>query len=88
MQSGDAERANVYVVADANGTRAAIAAVQMGKAEYIQSCSRHASEAEIEAANEQAWEAARKGGPQALLKFLGLVKDPSPGPNKIRRRRI
>jgi hypothetical protein len=85
VQSGDTELANIYIVADASDTGAAIAAFKMGKASYVQCCSRHASEAEIDASNEQAWEAARRGGPQALLKFLGF-KDPSPGPNIIRRR--
>jgi hypothetical protein len=72
VQSDDAERADVYLVDDATDARVAVAAFQMGKASYVQSCTRHASVAEIEAAIELAWEAARKGGPQTLLKFLGL----------------
>jgi hypothetical protein len=67
---------------------AAIAEVKMGNASYVQSCYRHASEAEIEAGNERAWQAARAGGPQAMPKYLGLAKDTSPGPDKIRRRKI
>ncbi len=88
VQSGDAEQAVIYAVADTNNARAAIAAVQRGKATYLQSCFRQASDAEIEAANEQAWETARRAGPQAVLKLLGLVKDTSPNPYKIRRRKI
>ena len=55
VQSGAAEQAVIYAVADISDARPAIAALQAGKAAYVQSCSRHASETEIEAANEQAW---------------------------------
>jgi hypothetical protein len=85
VQSGGAEQAVIYAVADTSDARAAIAAFRTGKATYVQSCSRHASEAEIEAANKQAWEAARTGGPQALLKFLGLTKGPLTPPIKRRK---
>jgi hypothetical protein len=87
VQSGEAEQAIIYAVADTSDARTAITAFRTGRATYVQSCSRHASEAEIEAANERAWEAARTGGPQAVLRFLGLVKGP-PDPHKIRRRKL
>jgi hypothetical protein len=88
VQSGDAEQADIYAVADTSDARAAIAAFKVGKASYVQSCSRHASEADIESANRRAWEAARKAGPRAVLKYLGLAKDASPNPPKIRRRKF
>jgi hypothetical protein len=66
----------------------AIAAVQAGKATRIQICVRHATEAEVETANERAAEAAWKAGPRAFLKYLGLVKATSPDPPEIRRRKL
>jgi len=77
VETGEAERAIIYAVADTSDARTAIAAVQMGKAEYIQTCSRHASETEIEDAKDRAFKAALQAGPQAVLKFLGLPKDPT-----------
>jgi hypothetical protein len=85
VQSGDAERADIYEVAETSA-RAAIAAFQMEKATFIQTCSRRASEAEIEAANkeieaanQQGWEAALKKGPEAALRFIGYeIEDPVP----------
>ena len=85
VQLGDAEQAVIYAIAETSDARAAIAAFQTGKATYVQSCSRRASAAEIEAANEQAWETARTGGPQALLEFLGLTKGPPTPPIKRRK---
>ena len=85
VQSGAAEQAVIYAVADISDARPAIAALQAGKAAYVQSCSRHASETEIEAANEQAWKAAQTGGPQALLKFLGFRTAPV---TPIKRRKL
>jgi hypothetical protein len=85
---GGAEQALIYAVADTSDARAAIAAVQAGKATHVQTCVRHATEAEVETAKEQAREAARKAGPRAFLKYLGLEKDTSPDPPKIRRRKL
>jgi hypothetical protein len=45
----------------------------MGAAELVAIRSPHASEAEIEAAKKSEWERALKSGPQAVLKFLGLI---------------
>jgi hypothetical protein len=87
VQSGSAERADIYAVTDTNAP-AAIAAVRAGKATYIQSCVRHATEAEVETAKDQAREAAWKAGPRAFLKYLGVVKATSPDPPKIRRRKL
>ena len=87
VQSGGAERADIYAVPDTNAP-AAIAAVQAGKATYVQRCSRHASEAEIESADKREEEAAWKAGSRAVLKYLGLVKDTSPNPPEIRRRKL
>jgi hypothetical protein len=74
VQIGDAERGDIYVI-DAAAPAAAIAAVQMGAAELIESCTPHASEAEIEAATQRRWEEARKLGGEAMLKFLGLMEN-------------
>jgi hypothetical protein len=86
IQSGDAELANIYEVASADDTATAIALWQAGKAAHIQTCSRHASDSEIEAANRHAWETAQKAGPRALLKYLGLIPRDAPDPPKIQRR--
>jgi|SRR5689334_9491927 hypothetical protein len=89
LDYGGAEQALIYAVADTSDARAAIAAVQAGKATHVQTCVRHATEAEVETAKEQAREAARKVGPRAFLKYLGiLAKDASPDPPKIRRRMV
>ncbi len=73
VQSETADRADIYLVPDASNAYAAIAAIKVGAATLIESRSRRASPAEIEAASQQAWEHARKLGPDAVLKFLGLA---------------
>jgi hypothetical protein len=73
VQAGEAERGDIYVVADATSPKTAIAAVQKGTAELIQSLTLHASQAEIEAAVKHRWEEAQKQGADAVLKFLGLI---------------
>jgi hypothetical protein len=85
VQSGDAELANVYEVACTDGA-AAIALWQRGYATHIQTCSRQASDSEIETANRRAWDAAEKAGPRALLKRLGLIPRDAPDPPNIKRR--
>jgi hypothetical protein len=74
VQSGEADRADIYSVSDADA-RAAVDAVKTGAAELIDSKSRRMSDAEALALQEQAFEDARKQGPRALLKFLGLIAD-------------
>jgi hypothetical protein len=85
VQSDKAERADVYAVADASDAATAIAAVKMGNAAYVQSCVRHATEAEVDAAYGRTWAEATKAGPRAVLKLLGL---PSASPEKVRRRKV
>jgi hypothetical protein len=84
VQLGRAERADIFAVADTNAP-AAVAAVKKGNATFVKSCVRHATESEIEAASQREWEEARKGGPQALLKFLGLIEQVAP---PIKRRKV
>jgi hypothetical protein len=52
VRTGNAELANIYEVADTDGA-AAIAQWQAGNATHIQTCSRQASDAEIEKANQR-----------------------------------
>ena len=87
MQLGEAERADIFSVVTTDA-RATIEAVKAGKATYVQSCIRHASEAEIETAKEREWEQARKAGPQAVLKYLGLIEQLPPPPPPIKRRKL
>ena len=86
VQLGEAERADIFEVGTADA-RAAIEAVKVGKATYVQSCIRHASEAETEAANKRAWEEAQKAGLQAVAKYFGLTEWLPPPPS-IKRRKI
>jgi hypothetical protein len=79
---------NIYFVAHTNDAAAAIAAVQKGNAKLVQSCSRHPSEAEIEAANNRAREEAEKAGPQAMLKHLGLIDRVDPPDPPLKRRKL
>jgi hypothetical protein len=58
-----------------------------GNAAHIQTCSRQASESEIDAANRRAVETARKAGPFALLKYLGVFPRDAPDPSKIKWRK-
>jgi hypothetical protein len=88
VQSGGAELANIYEVAGADDAATAIALWQVGNAAHMQTCSRQASDPEIEAANRHGWETAQKAGPRALLKYLGLISRDAPDPPQIRRRRI
>ena len=87
VQSGNAELANIYEVADTDGV-AAISLWQAGNATHIQTCSRHASESEIETANQQAWDTAEKAGTRALLKHIGLIPHDAPDPPKLKRRKL
>jgi hypothetical protein len=73
VTAGDADRADIYIVSDAAGAAAAVAAVKMGAAELLESRTPHATDAKIQAANLREWDRAVKSGPQAVLKFLGLI---------------
>jgi hypothetical protein len=86
LQSDDAEQAVIYEVPETISVDAAIAALENINAKYVQTCTRHASDAEIVAHNTAVDEAARKGGPWELLKHLGLVTGPPPEPKKMLRR--
>ena len=85
VQSEYAERAVIYLVAETNDAAVVVAAVKMSKARCIQICTPYASEAEIETANNRAFEEAAKAGPQAMLKHLGLRDDPPDPPIKRRK---
>jgi hypothetical protein len=87
VQSGAAERANIYEVAGADDAATAIALWHAGNAAHVQTCSRQASDSEIDAANRRAVETARKAGPFALLKYLGVFPRDAPDPSKIKRRK-
>ena len=80
VQSGDAERANIYEVADTDDAATAIARWRAGSATLILTCSKQASDSEIEIANRDVWETAQKAGPRALLKLLGLIPRDAPDP--------
>lgn len=84
VQSGGAEQANVYMVADVDNAGVAIAAVKKGKAQYVQTCTRHASEVEIA---EQLRGVAQKGGLLALLRYVRLIKAPAPS-IEVKRRKV
>jgi hypothetical protein len=84
-QAGNAERANIYEVAG-TGLADAIAQWKAGNATLIRTCSRHPSDAEAEIAQRQALDAARKAGPRAWLKHLGLIPRDAPDPPLIKRR--
>lgn len=86
VQSGGAELANIYKIAGVDNPATAIALWQAGKALHVRTCSRQASESEIEAANQHALETAQEAGPRALLKYLGLIPRDAPDPPKILRR--
>jgi hypothetical protein len=87
VQSGAAERANIYEVAGADDAATAIALWHAGNAAHIQTCSMQASDSEIAAANRRAVDTARKAGPFALLKYLGVFPRDAPDPSKIKRGR-
>jgi hypothetical protein len=86
VQSGAAELANIYEVADTDKPATAIARLQAGKAVQLQTISRQASNSEIDAANRDAFETAKKAGARALLKHLGLIPRDAPDPPPMRRR--
>jgi len=72
----DAERALIFEVADTDDARAAIAAVKMGEGEFVGTkCQRlsEAEEAEYKRARTRERQRAKKLGPDAALKFLGLI---------------
>jgi hypothetical protein len=87
VQLGNAELANIYEVAGTDGA-AAIALWQAGNATHIQTCSRQASDSEIETANQRAWDTAQKAGSHAVLKYLGAIPRDAPDPPKIKRRKL
>ena len=87
VQSGNAERANIYEVAVA-GLADAIAQWEAGNATFIQTCSRHPSDAEAEIAERQATETAQRAGPRAWLKHLGVIPRDAPDPPPIKRRKV
>jgi hypothetical protein len=86
-QASNAERANIYEVAG-TGLAEAIAQWKAGNATFIQTCSRHPSDAEAEIAERQATETAQRAGPRAWLKHLGVIPRDSPDPPKVKRRKI
>jgi hypothetical protein len=88
VQSGEAERANIHEIADADDAGAAIALWRAGNAAHIQTCSKQPSDSEIEAAQRHAFETARKGGARAVLKFLGLIPRDAPDPPKFQKRKL
>lgn len=84
-QAGNAERANIYEVATA-GLSDAFAQWKAGNAKLIRTCSRHPSDAEAEIAQRQALDTARRAGPRAWVKHLGLIPRDAPDPPQIKRR--
>jgi hypothetical protein len=72
VDEGVADRADIYEV-QTSDARASVAAVRMGDAKFVQSRSRHATDAEAAEGSNRAWERAQKEGPEAVLKFLGLI---------------
>jgi hypothetical protein len=79
VQSGNAELANIYEVAG-TGLADAIAQWDAGTATFIQTCSRHPSDAEAEIAQQQVLDTALKGGTRAWAKYLGVIPRDAPDP--------
>jgi hypothetical protein len=69
----DAEKALIFEVPDTDDARKAIAAVGMAAATLIDARVSKASDAELKRSDEKAWERAQKLGPDAMLKYLGLL---------------
>ena len=72
VQSGAADRAKIYSVAEAE-PRAAIEAVKTGAAELVDIKSPRATDADILAAEQEALTTARKQGMHAVLKLMGIM---------------
>ncbi len=64
--------AEIYLVAETDDARAAVAAVQTGNGKLLFQRSRQRTSEEIKRDNDLAWKKAQEEGPDAMLAYLGL----------------
>jgi hypothetical protein len=76
VRIGETERALIFKVS-VTDPREAIVAVKMGEAELVDVRHSAPSDEEIQRDTQRDWKIAVAGGPEAILKFLGLSTAPA-----------
>ena len=76
VRIGETERALIYKVS-VTDPREAIIAIKIGKAELVDVRHSAPSDEEIQRDTQRDWKIAVSRGPKAVLKFLGLLTDPT-----------